>query len=217
MTLSTYTDLQTAIAEWLGRETDAGILARIPDFIRLCEAKLNRDMRSNKMERRSTATVNMDADEPEFISLPADFQTMRRVRLSSVDGKPRLNFMSGGQADEWRSRCGNVTGRPEYFTIFGDEMELIRSPDMAYTIEMVYRANIPALSTDNPTNWLLTAFPDIYLYGALIETAPYIKEDERINVWGSGFQTVLDSINQLARDQAYNAGPMTARVTGATP
>lgn len=217
MTISTYTDLQTAIAEWLGRETDAGILARIPDFIRLCEAKLNRDLRSNKMEKRATSLVNMLSDEPEYVSLPLDFQSMRRVRLNGVDGKPRLEFLSGAQADEYRTRSGNAPGMPQFFTIFGDEMELIRTPDMAYTLEMVYRANLPALSADNPTNWLLDSSPDIYLYGALLETAPYIKEDERINVWGTGFKTVLDSINQLSRDQTYNAGPMTARVSGATP
>ncbi len=51
----------------------------MPDFIRLCEAKLNRDLRSNKMEKRATALVNMDSDEPEFVSLPSDFQTMRRA------------------------------------------------------------------------------------------------------------------------------------------
>jgi hypothetical protein len=217
VSFASYTDLQTAVAEWLGRETDAAILARMPDFISLCEAKLNRDLRSNKMEKRATALVNMLSDEPEFVSLPSDFQTMRRVRLNGVEGKPRLEFLSGQQADEFRTRSGNAPGRPQFFTIFGDEMELIRTPDMAYSIEMVYRANIPALSAANPSNWLLAMAPDIYLYGALLETAPYIKEDERLSTWATGFKYALDSINQLSRDQAYNAGPMTARVTGATP
>ncbi|WP_424630731.1 phage adaptor protein [Bradyrhizobium sp. SYSU BS000235] len=217
MSLANYADLQVAIAEWLGRETDVAILARVPDFIRLCEAKLNRDLRSNKMELRATATVNMESAEPEFITLPGDFQTMRRVRLSSLDQKPRLEFMNGRQADEFRTRSGNAPGRPQFFTIFGDELELIRTPDMTYTLEMVYRANIPALSNGNPSNWLLTTSPDIYLYGALLETAPYIKEDERLSTWAAGFKYALDSVNQLARDQAYNAGPMTARVSGATP
>lgn len=217
MALATYSDLQSAIAEWLGRETDATILARIPDFIRLCEAKLNRELRSSKMEKRATTLVNMLSDEPEYVSLPLDFQSMRRVRLNGVDGKPRLEFLSGQQADEFRTRSGNAPGRPQYFTIFGDEMELIRTPDMAYTLEMVYRANIPALSDANTTNWLLTTSPDAYLYGSLLETAPYIKEDERINVWGAGFKYAIDSINQLSRDQTYNAGPMSARVSGATP
>lgn len=214
MSIATYSDLQAAVAEWLARDD---LTARIPDFIRLCEAKLNRDLRSNKMEKRATALVNLASDEPEFISLPSDFQIMRRVRLNGVTGKPRLDVMTGGQADEYRASIGNVTGRPRYFTIFGDEIELLPTPDQAYTLEMVYRATIPALSNTNTTNWLLTFAPDIYLYGALVETAPYIKEDERLATWSAGYKYVLDGLNQLAQDQVYNAGPMTARIVGATP
>lgn len=98
MSIGTFSELKTAIAEWLGRDTDATIIARAPDFIRLCEAKLNRDLRSNKMEKRSTALVDLLSDEPEYISLPSDFQAMRRVVLNGVSGKPRLDFLSGTQA-----------------------------------------------------------------------------------------------------------------------
>ena len=52
---------------------------------------------------------------------------------------------------------------------------------------MVYRANIPPLAS-NGANWLLTLAPDLYLYGALLESAPYIKEDGRIQTWGLGSQ-----------------------------
>lgn len=213
MAVGTYSQLQAAVAGWLARDD---LTSRIPDFIALFEAKANRELRSNRMEKRATALVNLASDEPEFITLPLDFQTMRRIRLNGVSGKPRLEFMSGTQADEYRTSRGNVSGQPAYFTILGDELELIQSPDMAYTLEMVYRANL-ALSDLAPTNWLLTQSPDAYLYGALMESAPYIKEDERINTWSAGLKFAMDGINSLAMDQAYNAGPATVRVSGYTP
>jgi hypothetical protein len=37
--------------------------------------------------------------------------------------------------------------------------------------------------TDSDTNWLLTQHPDLYLYAALVESAPYLKDDERIALW----------------------------------
>ena len=89
------------------------------------------------MEQRSTALVNLTSDEPEFISLPSDFQSMRRVRLSGVAGKPCLEFKSGVQLDEYRFGISDVAGQPRYFTVFGDEIELAPTPDDAYTIEMV--------------------------------------------------------------------------------
>lgn len=214
MSIGTYAQLQTAVASWLARDD---LTTQIPDFITLAEAKFNRELRCNQMEVRATATVNTASTEPEFIALPGDFQTMRRVRLSSVTGKPRLEFLSGTQADEWRTKSGNVSGQPGGFTIFGDEMELIPTPQDAYTIEMVYRAYIPALSDSNTSNWLLTLAPDAYLYGALLESAPYIKEDARIQTWATGYKYAMDGLNQLAQDQAYGSGPLVMGVSGMTP
>jgi hypothetical protein len=212
--ITTYAELQTAIANWLASDiyTD-----RIPEFITLFEAKANRELRSNMMETRATATVDLEATEPEFIALPGDFQTMRRVRLSGVTGKPRLLPLSGQQADDYRYGTSNNTGQPVYFTIFGDEMELIPTPDDDYEIEMVYRANIDALSDDNTENWLLTAAPDLYLYGALIEASAYKTDDARISTWVAGYQHALDGLNRLSQDRLYGAGQMQVTVSGVTP
>ena len=219
MTLITsYTTLQTAVLEYLAREQDTTLIARIPSFIQMTEAKLNRMLFVRQMESRSTAVTDTTSSEPEFISLPSDFQSMRRMRVSSVTGKPCLSFLSGTQMDEFRFGDGNVAAQPRYFTIFGDEIELFPTPDAAYTLEMVYRKNIPALSTAaNDPNWLLTLAPDLYLYGALLESAPYIKEDGRIQTWGSGFQSALDGLNYLGLTSTFNAGPMTVRVSQLTP
>ena len=39
--------------------------------------------------------------------------------------------------------------QPRYFTVFGDEIEFAPTPDAAYTIEMVYRQNIPPLAAND--------------------------------------------------------------------
>jgi hypothetical protein len=176
MAINSYATLVNAVTEWLTRDQDATLIARIPDFIVLAEAKFNRTLFVRQMEARSTALVDMTSKEPEFISLPSDFQSMRRVRLSSVTGKPCLEFKSGTQMDEYRFGTSDVAAQPRYFTMFGTEMELAPTPDQEYTIEMVYRQNIPPLAANSP-NWLLTLAPDLYLYGALLESAPYLKED----------------------------------------
>jgi len=211
-----YTSLQAAATEWLARDQDATLIARIPSFIQLCEAKLNRGLFVRQMEQRSSATLSFGVTDAEFVLLPPDFQSMRRVRLSSVTGKPNLTFKSGTQMDEYRASNGDATGQPQFFTIFGSEMELVPTPDQAYTLEMVYRTVIPPLAS-NATNWLLQFAPDLYLYGALLESAPYIQQDDRINTWGLGFKTALDGLNNLGLTSTFNAGPMNMRITGVTP
>jgi hypothetical protein len=211
--IADYTSLQAAVTEYLARDQDTTLIARIPTFIQLAEAKFNRQLFVRQMEQRSTALTDVTSSEPEFISLPADFQSMRRIRLSSVTRKPHLEFMSGIQLDEYRTRISNTPGHPRYFTIFGDEIEIAPTPDADYTIEMVYRQNIPPLA-DNSSNWLLALAPDLYLYGALMESAPYIKEDGRIQTWGLGFTTAMTDLNNLGLTSTFNAGPMTVRVSG---
>lgn len=214
--ITDYTSLQAAVLEYLARDQDTIITARIPTFIQLFEAKMNRALFVRQMESRATTTIDTTSTEPEMISLPSDFQSMRRVRLSSVTGKPDLVFKSGAQLDEYRTSIANMASQPLYFTIFGTEMEIAPSPDSNHTIEMVYRKNIPALSA-NSTNWLLTLAPDAYLYGALLESAPYIKEDARIQTWGAGLSSALDGLNNLGLTSTFNAGPMQMRPSGATP
>lgn len=211
--ITDYTSLQTAVTEYLARDQDTTLIARIPSFIQLSEAKFNRQLFVRQMEQRSTAVVDMTSLEPEFISLPSDFQSMRRVRLSSVAGKPYLEFKSGAQIDEYRFATADIAAQPRYFTVFGNEIELAPTPDAAYAIEMVYRQNIPPLASSG-SNWLLTVAPDLYLYGALLESAPYIKEDARIQTWGLGFTAALSDLNDLGLTSTFNAGPMTMRPSG---
>ncbi|MGE0056243.1 MAG: hypothetical protein AB7S74_18770 [Hyphomicrobium sp.] len=216
-TITDFGSLQTAVVEYLAREGDTTLVARVPTFIQLFEAKMNRDLLVPQMEKRVTATVDINSAEPEFITLPTDFQTMRTVRLNGVPGKPRLQFMTPPQIDDYRYRTDNVTGQPVYLSIFGDELELAPTPNKGYSLEMIYRANIAPLSDSNTTNWLLLKAPDLYLYGTLMESAPYIKEDERIGTWGAGYSMALDGLNALGARQSNDSGPTTVSLPGVTP
>ena len=213
MAISNYVELQSAVASWLARDD---LTLRIPEFITLCEAKLNRNLFVRQMETRSTTSCDTTDDEPEFISLPDDFQTMRRIRLSGVTGKPRLAFMTQTQMDDFRFSTDNISGQPVYFSIMGTEMELAPTPNEDFVLEMVYRKNIPALAS-NSTNWLLTIAPDVYLYGALLESAPHIKEDARIAVWAAGLSSALDDLNRLGAMQSFDSGPSSITLPGIVP
>jgi hypothetical protein len=82
---------------------------------------------------------------------------------------------------------------------------------------MVYRKYIPALTVSNTTNWLLTLAPDLYLYSAMMEAAPYVHEDERINVWATGVGNAISQLNRLNVTAQFNAGPVAIRASGYTP
>lgn len=213
MAIATYTQLTTSVEDWLER---ADLTTRVPDFVALAEAKFNRALFVPQMEGRSVTSVDTSSTDPEFISLPGDFQSMRRIRLSGISGKPRLEFKSGTQMDEYRYGTGNTSGQPRYFTVMGTELELNPTPDSNYALEVVYRKTIPPLAS-NSTNWLLTMAPDLYMYGTLCEAAPFLSDDPRLTIWMASFSAALDSMNKLAITSAFNAGPMRMTVSGPTP
>src|ERR1700749_31051 len=114
-----YATLQATAVEYLARDQDATLIARVPTFIQLFEAKMNRQLFVRQMETRSTALTDPTAGEPEFIALPSDFQSMRRILLTFVPGKPFLSYKSPHQMDEFRLQNADVAGQPFFFTIFG--------------------------------------------------------------------------------------------------
>lgn len=213
MALANYTDLQASIASYLARDD---LTATIPDFVTLAETKFNRTLFHPRMETRTTLTVDTNLSEPEFLDLPSDFQTMRAVRLSAEVGKPRLNFLTQTQMEDYRYSIDNISGKPTYFSILGDQIELAATPNQDYDVEVIYRANIPPLSV-NSTNWLLTLAPDLYLYGSLLEAMPYIQNDARVGLWATGLQTVMEQLNSLADKQSFDSGPSTVSLPGVTP
>ncbi len=213
MALDTFTDVSNEVADWLFGRSD--LIAKVPTFIRLCEAKGNRELRCRQMEKRAKATVRLDTLEPDFISLPADFHSMRRIRLlDAVNGPKALRFKTGAQIDDLRERDAATPGEPIWFTILGTEIEVCPTPVTANVVEMVYRTKIPPLTADNPSNWLLQDAPDFYLFGTLMEAAPYLREDGRIATWDTGLQGAIDGLNKWSDEAIYNAGPLTASRKG---
>lgn len=214
MTVASYDDLVTAVGNYLARDD---LAARVPEFIALAEAKFNRQLHCRQMEFRSTTSIDMNSTEPQMVSLPSYFQAMRSLKVTNVAGKPRLQYMSDTQLDEYRQRISDQAGMPLYFSVFGSEMELCPTPDSAYTLEMKYRAVLPALASGNQTNWLLALAPDAYLYGVLLEAAPYMKEDPRISTWGAGLSAAITALNDMSMESKYGSGPLVMRTSDVTP
>jgi hypothetical protein len=97
------------------------------------------------------------------------------------------------------------SGRPKYFTVVGSEFRFVPTPDASYASEIVYFAKLTKLSASVATNFLITSSPDIYLYGSLLQAAPYLQDDARIPVWTTLYERALSDL-QVADDRGSNSG-----------
>jgi len=189
MAITTYAELKTAIANWLNRDDLTSV---IPDFISLTEADMERKIRHWRMEKR--ATVQLD---DQYSRVPSDWLESIRFYLSGGDTY-ELRQTSHSDMINRRMNAANVSGRPQYFAMSDGAFEIFPTPDAAYTAELLYYGRTPALSDSNTSNWVLEYAPDVYLYGALMHSAPYLVEDQRAQVWASLYQSAIDNVNMAS-------------------
>lgn len=189
MAITTYSELKAAVADWLHR-TD--LTAMVPDFITLAESVLSADIRSRHMETRTTIACTASN---AFVAIPSDIVEMRRIVVTDASPRRVLKYVT---PDELTTDYSfDRVGVPAVFAVIGEEIELAPIPDSAYTLEVVYAQRIPALSDINPTNWLLTQYPNAYLYGALLQAQPYIVNDARIPAIQQMYGQIVQSINTV--------------------
>ena len=201
MALTNYSELKTAISNWLDR-TDLD--DRIPEFIALAETRHRRDFKIRRMETRVTANTIANT---EYYTLPDDFVAMRNIQLNT-DPKTALEYLTPEQMD--RVRAGSNTGKPKAYSIIGNTFQLRPIPDGVYQIEMLYFKYFTALSDSNTTNDMLTFHPDAYLYGSLVEAEPYLQNDKRIQVWAGFYDRAKqDIISSNERDRHSGVAPTT--------
>jgi len=199
MAITNYSELQTAVADFLNRDDLTSV---IPTFISLAEAQIARDLRHWRQQRRVTTTV-----DEQYENLPTDFVEMVSLR---TDDDYTLEFASRGEIMRRKLDLGGTSGRPIVFTLNAGQIEFVPTPDASYTLEMVYYARIPALSDTDTFNWLLTNYPDVYLYGALLHAAPYLADDVRLAVWSQLYGTAIQQANNDSRKGLYS-GPLVLR------
>lgn len=181
MAITTYSELKTAVADFLNRDDLASV---IPNFIALAEATLNRRLRAPEMVTRATVTV-----DAEYENRPADWMETIRYQITT-NPITVLEFVTPEEAIIQKTKF-SAAGVPLFFSTVGTQFQHVPAPDGSYTGELMYYARLAGLSDTNTTNWLLTANPDIYLYATLIQSAPYLKEDERISVWAGIYDRLM--------------------------
>lgn len=193
---STYAELKEQVRNFINRPD---IDQTIDTFIDLAEADIARKIRHWKMQKR--ATVELD---DQYSRVPSDW--LESLRFYLVGGTTfELKQLGHAEMITKRMEALNTTGRPKYYAMSDGAFEIFPTPDASYTAELLYYAENTPLSDANTSNWLLEDAPDVYLYGALMHTAPFLGEDARLPVWANLYQSALDSVN-LASDKARTYG-----------
>ena len=204
MALTSYSTLKTAVANYLGR---SDLTSQIPDFITLAEVRLSREIRTRKL-LKSVTTSTTAGDST--VEIPSDFLEMRDIYLS---GNPRISLSYESPSAFTRNAQAEISGKPGFYTLLGQEFEFAPIPDKAYTVELLYYFKPVALSDSVASNEFLANYPDALLYASLAEAEPYLMNDARIGVWAQLYDRAIANINTSDQNSEFAGVPLSMSVT----
>jgi hypothetical protein len=203
--IDTYSRLIAFIGNFLSRDDLAD---RIPDFIRLAEIDLQRDLElreGDKVQDNKSTVVGQD-----FIDLPEDLLEPRILRFNSDP----IRLVEITSMDKWTSirQTFSAISKPMSATQVGQRLYLAPTPGEVVSYTLFYRARIMPLSANNQSNRVLKDAPDALIYGALVHAATYIGDDERIQMFGVMYSTFKESYKRLEWRSRTSGGPLRVRV-----
>jgi len=187
MAISNYTELKTAVANWLDRDD---LTDRIPEFIALAEARFNRVLRLRSMESKYTADT---VAGQRNLALPASYIQMRNFQVNTSP-LTTLSYVTPEIYD--RLWGGSTQGTPKFYTILANEVSFGPTPASTQEVEMLFYKKFENLSGSVATNWMITNAPDIYLYGSMLEAEPFIMNDERVPLWAQALQRGISDLQE---------------------
>lgn len=183
-----YGELKAAIANRLGR---SNLTAAIPDFVMLGEPRLYQGFRDLDV---SVAPLRLRAmlarETASLATLPDGFLAAERLTVNDGAGPRALEYVTPERFADLAP-----TGFARYFT--HQDGGLAVEGGVPATFALSYYKKFPTLVADSDTNWLLTNFPNLYFYSALIEAYAHIKDDMRIptaaRMYAAAANALIDS------------------------
>ena len=200
MAIATYTDLLARVADWLGR---SDLTNRIPEFVTLAQARINRQVRAKAMETKTTS-FSITA---EYVAVPTDFLQVKHFYINSPAPRKTLEPMESGLMTDTYT----TSGVPKFFSVEGSEFRFSPSHSQTYTATLVYHLKPATLAAGSQeTNTLFPANADLYLYATLLEAVACIGDHPNVGLWKQGYEEALANLNSQSGGWRHG-GPLMTR------
>ena len=190
MALASYSDLKASIAQWLKRSDREAV---IPDYIKLAETRIKTLVRLRVMETEASLATTQNSDA---IAIPDDFKSPIALWIADINPREQLE-----QLLPQSMPYNTVANRPLYWCVDGRNIRFQTPANQVYPIKLRYQQHF-GLSDSVTSNYLLEDYPDVYLFGSLVEALNDVQDFQQAEIWEKRFQTaVFQCNNQEASNQ----------------
>jgi len=184
MAISNYGELKQKLSRYLFNQR---FLADYDDYTSMFEADANSRLRVLPMEA-STLLTTISGD----VALPTDYLTWRTVKPTTTPYIDELDYVHPAYLP-----ATQYNRRPPLFTIEGNTFKTRPADDTADAYEFHYYQKIPTLvGGDSNSNWLLSEYPNAYLFGLMVEAAGQGRNAEMAQLYKARRDEVFAEITQ---------------------
>lgn len=198
MAITTYAELQTAVANWLHR---ADLTSAIPDFITLCETEIFRHLRTRDNEVAFSGTIDTATNT---LALPTSYIDLKYAYVSTTP--VQWLDRQGARMIRQEYPYPSAVGVPKFIAREGSNFIFGPTSDAAYTVAGVYYKNLGPLSSS--AHAIFTNNPDLYLYGSLLAAVPYIKNDSRVPLWQAAYERCMATAQSASDREQFSGSPL---------
>lgn len=199
MSIANYSDLQSAVINWMNNSV---LSAYSADLIMLGQSRIFRKLRIKAMETALNVTI-ADTTAP----LPSDYLELKNAYVNSNPTR-KLKRSTPDALYEMYPVVSWQLGIPGFIARVGEVFMFAPTPDSDYVIKGIYYAQPTFLSVDNPTNYYSANTPDLLLFAALAEAAPFLQDDARVALWEAKYQTIFKDIQNADKMEFGSPGDL---------
>jgi hypothetical protein len=184
----TYDSLTALVLQYLER-SDAAVVEFIPQAIMLAEFEIAQNIKT--LGQMVVVNSTMEVGNP-VLPKPSRWRKTVSMTITDTSNNKSPIFLRKLEYLNNYAPATATTGLPLYYADYdADHWKVIPVPDAAYYFEVLYYARLAPLSSENQTNWLTQNAPNTMIYGTLKQTAPFLKDDARLQVWSGLFDAAV--------------------------
>jgi hypothetical protein len=199
MPFSTYAELTTSIGDW---EERTYTTANTDEFIALAESLANRKLAAD-YRRRETATVNTDSSG--IGTIPTGFVGLTSITQDVLGSVPlrQVSYAAFVLRNPYED-----ADDAQVFALL-NSTQFIVGPVTDDDFIVKFSELVPALTSSNTTNWLLTLAPDFYVFACKAAAKAKQEEWQSAALLEGKALSILDEIVSQGNVAEYGMAEMT--------
>lgn len=169
-------------------------------IIGLAEQRIYRELRPTTTH----TSVALTTVASNLLALPSDCMALDKV----VIGGKQVEVV-----DLWRLDALNESSASADRTVFcarqGENLTFFPAVADSTSITLYYYARPADISAG--INTTVSRYPEVFLYGSVAESAPFLGEDERVGLWEQKYAQAMREALADNRWRAYDGSPIRVR------